>query len=177
MQLSRALLEAAIEATALACKLDRPADSALSDFFRQHRALGSHDRRFIADSVFSVLRHKRLLETIVPQPNSRRLVLASLLKFQDVVPSTLEPLISQSDRSWLRETLRAGTEALPPAVRLSLPDWLWQRLEAQFGADRALRLGTALLAPAPLDVRVNTMITTRGNVIDALTRQLMRLPG
>ncbi len=171
MQLSTALLERAIEATDLVCRFDRPADSALSDFFRQHRGLGSHDRRLIGDTVFSVLRHKRLLETIIPQPDSRRLVLASLLKFLDVVPSTLERFVSQSDWSWLREALQAGTDALPPAVRLSLPDWLWQRLEAQFGADRAMRLGAALLAPAPLDLRVNTLIAARGDVIDALTRR------
>ena len=75
MRLSRALLDSACHAATLACKFDRPADTVLAEFFRQNRQLGSHDRQFIGDTVFSILRHKRLLETIVPQPDSRRLVL------------------------------------------------------------------------------------------------------
>jgi 16S rRNA (cytosine967-C5)-methyltransferase len=59
---------------------------------------------------------------------------------------------------------------LAPAIRLSLPDWLWQDLQSQFGNGRALRLGTALLSPAPLDLRVNTLIAKRKDVIEELTR-------
>ena len=54
----------------------------LSEFFRNNRGLGSHDRPFVADTVFSVLRNKRLLENIVPEPDPRRMVLTSLLKLQ-----------------------------------------------------------------------------------------------
>jgi 16S rRNA (cytosine967-C5)-methyltransferase len=141
----------------------------LAEFFRQNRQLGSHDRQFVGDTVFSILRHKRLLETIVPQPDSRRLVLATLLKFQDIPLNALEAVSDPSDQAWLHELERASTSSLPPAVRLSLPDWLWQNLESQFGEQKALRLGTALLSPAPLDLRVNTLVTNRKDTIDALT--------
>ena len=171
MKLSRPLLESACEATALACKLDRPADSVLSEFFRNHRGLGSHDRPFVADTVFSVLRNKRLLEAIVPDPDPRRLVLASLLKLQGMSIKALEPLAGRSEQPWLLAVKRSSTDTLPPAVRLSLPDWLWQRLEAQFGTDEAIRLGRALLEPAPLDLRVNTLLTTREDVLTALGSQ------
>jgi 16S rRNA (cytosine967-C5)-methyltransferase len=36
-----------------------------------------------------------------------------------------------------------------------LPDWLWERLAQQHGADEALRIAQGLLNPAPLDLRVN----------------------
>jgi len=155
---------------ALACRLDRPADTVLGAYFRNHRSLGSHDRPFIADTVFSVLRHKRLLETIVPQPDSRRLVLASLLKLQGFSLDSLEPLITDPDRTWLPIVQQADTGVRPPAVRVSLPDWIWQRLVTQFGENRAARLGEALLEPAPLDLRVNTLVATRDGVLDSLAR-------
>ena len=170
MRLSRALLDSACHATTLACKFDRPADTVLAGFFRQNRHLGSQDRKFVGDTVFSILRHKRLLEAIVPQPDTRRLVLASLLRFQDAPIDTLEAMNGPSDHAWLHQVAHAPTSSLPPAVRLSLPDWLWQDLQSQFGEERALSLGTALLAPAPLDLRVNTLVANRKDVIEELTR-------
>jgi len=171
VKLSRTLLESASEATALACKLDRPADTVLSEFFRNNRGLGSHDRPFVADTVFSVLRNKRLLEAIVPDPDPRRLVLASLLKLQGMSIKALEPVVGRLDQPWLITVKRSVTDALPPAVRLSLPDWLWQRLEAQYGKDEAIRLGRALLEPAPLDLRVNTLAATRQEILESFEAQ------
>ncbi len=171
MKLSRAVLEATCQATTLACKFDRPADTVLAEFFRHNRQFGSHDRHFIGDTVFNILRHKRLLETIVPQPDSRRLVLASHLKFQDIPLGALEAISDPSDHAWLTRVMRAPTSSLPPAVQLSLPDWLWQDLRSQFGEAKAIRLGSALLVSAPLDVRVNTLIGTRKDVIEGLIRE------
>ncbi len=165
------MLESACEATALACKLDRPADTVLSEFFRNNRGLGSHDRPFVADTVFSVLRNKRLLEAIVPQPDARRLVLASLLKLQGMSIKALEPVVDPVDHDWLLAVKRSLTDTLPPAVRLSLPDWLWQRLATQYGEVEAIRLGRSLLVAAPLDLRVNTLAATREDVLKALQAQ------
>ena len=128
-------------------------------------------RPFVADTVFTILRHKRLLETIVPKPGPRRLVLASLLKFQGFSLENLSPLITDPDRSWLAHVDQTNTELLPPAVRLSLPDWLWQSLSAQYGEERAIRLARALLEPATLDLRVNTLITNRGKVLESLAAE------
>jgi 16S rRNA (cytosine967-C5)-methyltransferase len=49
----------------------------------------------------------------------------------------------------------AKLEELPAAVRADLPDWLWQKLEAQHGAEEAMRIAQGLLNAAPLDLRVN----------------------
>ena len=167
-KVSRALFEATCEATELACRLDQAADAALAEFFRDHRQLGSHDRPFVADTVFTILRHKRLLETIVPEPGPRRLVLTSLLKFQGFSLENLSSLVTDSDRGWLAHVEQVNTDLLPPAVRLSLPDWLWQSLTAQYGEERAISLAGALLEPATLDLRVNTLVTSREKVLKSL---------
>ena len=156
------------EATRLACELKRPADAVLSEFFRANRSLGSHDRPFVAETVFSVLRNKRLLEAIVPLPDPRRLVIASLVKLQGLSIKALRPLVNRQDEDWLVEVKRARAETLPLAVRLSLPDWVWQRIEAQRGETAAARLAQALLVQAPLDLRVNTLIASRDEVLKAL---------
>lgn len=44
----------------------------------------------------------------------------------------------------------------PPAVRYSLPDWLWQGIEAAHG-DQAATLAAHLLLPASIDIRSNLL--------------------
>jgi 16S rRNA (cytosine967-C5)-methyltransferase len=53
------------------------------------------------------------------------------------------------------DPLRAA--ALAPAVRNSLPDWLHERLAAQWSGEALEALESSLLAPAPLDLRVNLL--------------------
>jgi 16S rRNA (cytosine967-C5)-methyltransferase len=150
------------------CRLDRPADTTLGEFFRRNRGLGSHDRPFIADTVFGILRNKRLLEALAPAPDPRHLVLASLAKLQNFPIDVVQSLASDTDQAWLSEIQQTGIEQLPAAVQLSLPDWLWHDLVAQYGEERAIRLGKALLEPASLDLRVNTMQASRDQVMESL---------
>lgn len=169
MKISPALFKSACEATERACVLDRPADSVLHEFFRNNHGLGSHDRPFIAETVFSVLRNKRLLEAIVAEPDARRLVIASLVKLQGLSISAVRTLLNKTDEDWLVNVKQSRTDALSPAVRLSLPDWIWERLEARLGEPAATQLGSALLAQAPLDLRVNTVVTTRDQALQSLS--------
>lgn len=46
-------------------KNSHPPDRLTADFFRSRKYLGSHDRRFISDSLFGMIRHKRRLETLL----------------------------------------------------------------------------------------------------------------
>ncbi|MGE5768838.1 MAG: RsmB/NOP family class I SAM-dependent RNA methyltransferase, partial [Betaproteobacteria bacterium] len=63
-------------------------------------------------------------------------------------------------------------------VRCDLPDWLYERLAAQYGADETLALAQALNQPAPLDLRVNTLKTSREALLEALTADGMAaVPG
>ncbi len=171
MPVSPALLKVAANAVGLACSLEHPADAVLREFFRAHHEVGSHDRTFVADTVYLVLRHKRLLETIVPEPTPRRLAIAAQIKLRGLSMASLEPLLTPEDQPWALAVKRFEVENLPPAVRLSLPDWLWQRLLAQYGEAEATALARALLAPAPLDLRVNSLLASRDAVITELSQR------
>ena len=59
MTVQASQLTALAEALAAVLPLSTPADSALRDFFRQHRQLGQRDRAFVAEGVFAVLRQPR----------------------------------------------------------------------------------------------------------------------
>jgi 16S rRNA (cytosine967-C5)-methyltransferase len=57
------------------------------------------------------------------------------------------------------------------AAELSLPRWLAGRLSAERGEDGARALGSALLAQAPVDLRVNTARTSRETARRSLEKE------
>jgi 16S rRNA (cytosine967-C5)-methyltransferase len=57
--------------------------------------------------------------------------------------------------------LGAATGLEREAIRLSVPNWLWERLESQMGSGPAAELLEAMNQRAPLTVRVNTVLTSR----------------
>jgi 16S rRNA (cytosine967-C5)-methyltransferase len=76
-------------------------------------------------------------------------------------------------------------EDAPPEIRADVPDWCVPLFEASFGGDWAEE-GRALAARPPLDLRVNTLLSTRERVISelretgakptALAREGIRIP-
>jgi len=157
----------------------RPADVLLREFFRAHPELGRRDRARIAQAAFAALRHRRRLEHLIaggPGPRERLLALLALCMvagekacagvvardpdlarwFSNIAPALDDP---------------ARSAALLPAVRNSLPDWLHERLAAQWSGDDLEALETALLAPAPLDLRVNALKADVPTAIAALAAE------
>ncbi|MBC8007739.1 MAG: RsmB/NOP family class I SAM-dependent RNA methyltransferase [Prolixibacteraceae bacterium] len=165
MQPTAAMMHAATAAVELALPMLHPADAVLRGFFSTNRGLGQRDRAFIAETVFCVLRHKRLLEQLVSQPIARKLVCAALIKLQGFSPGQLETFLTSSDRDWVLAIKSADIETLPAAVRLSLPDWLYNLLVTETSEDEAMVFGRAMLKPAPLDLRVNTLTADRAQVL------------
>jgi len=162
MKPSRALLAHAQAALADLLKFSRPADQALSAYFRSHRGLGQQDRAFLAETVFAVLRRKRSLEWAAQSAAPLDLAVAALVKVFGLSGRALEEYAALVARI---KTTPPG--AMPPAVQVDLPDWLWERLKAEQGEAEATAIAQALLAPAPLDLRVNLAKISRE---DALAR-------
>jgi 16S rRNA (cytosine967-C5)-methyltransferase len=149
---TRALLRHAGSAAARALRFEAPADQVLSGYFRSHRNLGQNDRAFVAEAVFAVLRRKRSLEAAAGSADPQALVAAALRRSLGLSARALQGLVEER---LLRRLSEADASTWAPAVRADLPDWLWQRLEQEHGADEALAISQALLNPAPLDLRVN----------------------
>ena len=166
--MQRKLLDAAAEALTQVLNFEHPADAVLSRYFRDRRALGQHERAFIAEAVFGVLRHKRVLDHLTGGAHPQRLLLAWLVKFQGTGTRELATVLKAGEAEWLEALKAASPDALPPAVRAELPDWIYERLVPRLGEAEVLSLGGALQEPAPLDLRVNVLRADRDAVLETL---------
>ena len=146
-----------------------PADLVVSRYFRQNRELGHSDRGFVAETVYSVLRRKRSLSArCFENVTSRRLLLVALACVSGLNRRELDIVLRESEGKWLSEAKALRLEDLPPAVRLDLPDWLYETLLAQFTVAELEALTTSLNQPAPLDLRANSLKAEREAVLARL---------
>jgi 16S rRNA (cytosine967-C5)-methyltransferase len=171
MQFTDSRLRAAALALDSVLQLIHPADSLMRQHFREHRELGQSERAFVAELVFCVLRHKRLLETICGRATPRRLALAALIRLQGVNLSQLDGLLSRDELEWAQGVKAVALDSLPAAVRLSLPDWLYERMSPLMPETELFSLARGMLVAAPLDLRVNTLKASREAVLAQLSAE------
>lgn len=170
MRLTPAHLDMATAALRAVLPLEYPADSILRHFFRDNPKLGASDRAFIAETVFGVLRHRFFLEGAVEIATPRSLLLVYLAKFQGLNLRELIPLASEAEAKWLTGIKAVSMESQPLAVQAEFPDWLMEKLHSFMEDSEILDLGRSLQHAAPLDLRVNTLLATRDEVIASLAK-------
>jgi 16S rRNA (cytosine967-C5)-methyltransferase len=148
-----------------------PADRQMEGYFRTHRDMGVRDRGFVAETVYGCLRERRWLEHIAGSALLLDVVAAYLLT-HGYSARALEETGFRGDARGMVERARTLDKAtLPFAIQANMPDWLAQRLRAQFGEAESLALAIALNQPAPVDMRVNTIKARRDEVLTRLTQE------
>jgi len=163
----KALLDQAAELLRAVLRFDQPADAVLSAYFRQHHALGARERHALAETVYAVLRRLLWFQHLAKGGRGaleRRLALAGWQGER----RTLDAAIDDAERRWLAHAAMADPSTLPAKLRHNLPDWLAGALHAQLDDAQFDLLAAALLQPAPLDLRVNTLKAKREEVQEAL---------
>lgn len=148
-----------------------PADAKLSAYFRENAKIGVRDRAFIAETVYQVLRRRRLLEYLAAGADARRLLLAALLRLQGISLRELLPLLDRQQVAWAQAIKAKPADRLPPAIQADLPDWLWDKLVTQHGEAEAMALCRAMHQAAPLDLRVNRLKGSRKEVLAHFTQE------
>jgi 16S rRNA (cytosine967-C5)-methyltransferase len=148
--------------------LGQPADQMLHQFFRRHPDMGRQDRAFVADGTWAYLRRRRSLEALAETEAPARLALAVCARELGISARELTEALPEAESIWLRAFKSRLAKPLPPAVAADLPDWLWARLGATFGEAEREALAHAWLSPAPLDLRINPLATTRDDARAAL---------
>ena len=153
----------------------RPADAGANDYFRARRYIGSGDRRAVSDRAWKVLRARfRItwwLARVGAGATPRLLTAASLMlegwQFSGVDQAFSggqfgpEPLIDV-ERAALRK-LEGRTfdhPDMPDFIRAEVPEWIFPYFVKRFG-DTLMAEMAVLGEPAPLDLRVNLLKTTR----------------
>ena len=134
-----------------------PADVHLSYFFKKNRNLGSHDRSNIAELFYGVIRNKRYLEEVVQDENPKKMILVYLMVMLGKSVRELTPILNDREVEWLKDKKSNKQKIDSWPVKLSLPDWLWDRFIKQYSEKELIELAQSLLVPAQLNLRVNTL--------------------
>jgi 16S rRNA (cytosine967-C5)-methyltransferase len=119
-----------------------PLDLLLRNYFKEHRAVGSKDRTFIADTCYEMIRWRGLLDAYAKKP----------LTWQ----TRYEALIQNPFKE----------NTLPPHIGVSFPKALFDFLEGHFGLEKTLSFCNISNTRAPLTLRVNTLKTTREALLE-----------
>lgn len=165
---------AAIEVLTALGAQHRPAADLLKEWMQTHRFAGSKDRAEIGDLVFGALRWRQSSAWRMGADTPRAWVWGALRWgfgwSAEAIAQSCEgdPHAPAPPDAAEMAALAADNIAEAPAhVRGDFPEWLNESFVRAFG-DAAADEGAALAAPAPLDLRVNTLKSTREKVIAAL---------
>lgn len=123
-----------------------PLDLFLSNYFRSNKALGSKDRGYIAETIYSMVRWKSLLDYICGSNPDWEKRLEAFTKFDA--------------KDYLDK------EEIPLHVRLSFPQTLFDLIADSHGLEKAQELCLVSNTAAPATVRANLLKTTREKLLE-----------
>ncbi|WP_284616558.1 RsmB/NOP family class I SAM-dependent RNA methyltransferase [Aquabacterium humicola] len=151
-----ALLDLATELLRGLSKLDAPADGIVSAFFRKHKNLGLRERHALAETAYAVLRRRPLYQHLAQSGHGALERRLAILAWQGP-DALLRGALGPTEQQWRAQVQALDRSGFSEKLRHNLPDWLAGALRTQLGDEAFWALVTALDAPAPLDLRVNTM--------------------
>ncbi|WP_194843878.1 RsmB/NOP family class I SAM-dependent RNA methyltransferase [Candidatus Clavichlamydia salmonicola] len=122
---------------------DSSPDGIIQAYFRSHKALGSKDRAFISDILFTYIRYKNLVEALVGENQA---TLENKIKF----------LAEGFDYKKYEDD-----ESLPLYIRVGFPEELFRRLSEAYGDGQAFDLCQISNQQAPTTLRINPLKFSR----------------
>ncbi|HSD88143.1 MAG TPA: RsmB/NOP family class I SAM-dependent RNA methyltransferase [Kofleriaceae bacterium] len=153
----------------------------LATTFRKETWVGAHERRFVSETLYGMVRHLRRIDLALERcrrvkkpPRDLERLLALL-----VLEKLLEPARAakvEPDLDWRAvagvDDVIAGERNVTTRIALaaSLPDWLAKRFVSDWGSD-AEALALALNQRAPMTVRANLLSTPRDELAKELERE------
>lgn len=175
---SRKVSEGAIALLDAISSSREPADRVRHKWMRDHhRGFDEAERDALIQLSEEVLRLRGRIDwwitqgkTALPPDNRLRLATYRILQMGAKAEGLLQLFAPDDAIEALLRRLEGHTldhPDMPLAARLSVPDWIMPLFRQRFGADLELELA-AMLRPAPLDLRVNTLKTTRQAATAAL---------
>jgi 16S rRNA C967 or C1407 C5-methylase (RsmB/RsmF family) len=124
-----------------------PLDLLVHQYFKAHPALGSKDRAFLSDAIFALTKWQGLL---------------THLNIQDPLQGII---FLDSD------AFRTATQnpEIPPHIRSSCPETLFNLLTEAYGEPAALDLALTFNTKAPVTIRTNTLKIDREELLKRLS--------
>ena len=168
-----ARLQAAIEILTDALQTQQPVDRYLKYWFSGRRFAGSKDRAAISERVYGALRRHAKFAWRMKSEAPRSVLIASLLD-EGLSAKEIKELfargnygpepLGEEEQSALNTPCR---EDPPNHVRGGYPKWLEDELQRAFG-EKTVPQMQAMLARAPVDLRVNTLRAERDDMLTGL---------
>jgi 16S rRNA (cytosine967-C5)-methyltransferase len=121
-----------------------PLDLTISQYFKDHKALGSKDRALIAETLYTLLRWKGLIDFFIEDPNWEKRLYT--LKNLDIKKESQNPLI-------------------PKHIAISFPEFLYRLISKSYPEPKATELCLISNYPAPTTIRVNTLKISREELL------------
>ena len=152
--------------------------------FRHEKWLGAHDRRFVSELLYALVRDLRRVDLALergrrsgskPAPRDSERILAACVLQGWLPPERAADAAPELDWTKVASVDEAIARVRDPVQRLalaaSLPDWLAVRLVAEWG-DAADALARALDQRAPMSVRANLLVVkNRHELAEELARE------
>lgn len=140
-----------------------PADGIINNYLRERKYIGSGDRRFITETVWKIIRHRRRLEFEAGSKEARKILLV-FLKDEDLdlifgAGEYAPPALSKEEKIWMKNLKE---EVYPVDVESECPEWLFAKI-------KDVALLKSLNEPASADLRVNS--GSREQVLQDLRRE------
>jgi 16S rRNA (cytosine967-C5)-methyltransferase len=153
----------------------------LSVTFRKETWIGANERRFVAETLYGLVRQLRRIDAGLAagsrrtaSPRDLERLIAYLVLEGVLAPEDATHALPDLDWSAVRAIdERIGAErnlVKRIALACSLPDWLAQRLVSDWGAE-AESLAHGLNQRAPMTVRANLLKTTRDDLAAILGKE------
>jgi 16S rRNA (cytosine967-C5)-methyltransferase len=152
--------------------------------FRHEKWVGAHERRFVSETLYGLVRHLRRIDLAlergrkVKKPPRDLERLLALLVLEKLLPIPHAKKV-ESDLDW--NAVASVDDAIKSerkvekriALAASLPDWLAARLVSDWG-DEAESLALSLNERAPMTVRANLLVGDREALAAELAKEGMQ---
>ena len=125
-----------------------PLDVFLRIYFKNHKAIGSHDRKYITETLYSMIRWKGLVDFFCLEDLSweKRIEVLEHLQPEDHIQDTQIPIHN----------------------RVSFPKLYFDFLCEQIGEEKAISFCLASNTPAPTTIRANALKISRDHLLQRL---------
>jgi 16S rRNA (cytosine967-C5)-methyltransferase len=172
-KLYKNLVDAVLLALQEIVEQNKYADKVLERVLKSNPKWGARDRAFIAETVYDIVRHQRLLMVLTQELTNfssiQEWVGLYLLQQGYEIPNWLVfEHIHALDFQEVNSKIETITS---PAVLQSYPDWLYNRLEKELGTSRWEKEAAFLNQPADVFLRVNTLKVNPNKLVALLAEE------
>lgn len=146
---------------------DKYADKVIEKTLKANKKWGSKDRAFVAESFYDIIRWKRKLAHYMGEAISSDNIYSLIATYLVYKGYDLPPFEEFKGFDIKKVLARMKEPIDNPAIEQSVPDWLYEKLKADYGEDTEAILA-ALNEQADVYLRVNRLKTSSRKLIQSL---------